>query len=130
MPKRGKIIIHQDTNVWPHELAIAKALSRFDYCVEFKPTDNTHRSADAYLNGTLFEFKSPIGTNVRSIERNIKRGRKQSSNLVISSQRMKDVQDRSIYNYLCANQERLSGISRLLFINKRGQVFDIMNKKK
>ena len=130
MPRGGKIIIRQDTNVWPHELTIAKALARVGYRVEFKLSDNTHRSADAYLNGTLFEFKSPISTNIRGIERNIKRGRKQSPNLVICSQRMKHIQDKSIINYLSTNRERLNGITRLLFVNKHGQVFDIMNKKK
>lgn len=32
--------------------------------------------------------------------------------------------------HLSTNRERLNGISRLLFVNKHGQVFDIMNKKK
>ena len=68
MTKRGKIIIHSSTNVWPHELIIAHSLAESGHIVEFIPTNNTHRSADAFVDGVMFEFKAPLGLNIACIE--------------------------------------------------------------
>ena len=130
MQNRGKIIINSTTNVWPHELFIAKCLSALGRTVEFIPANNTHRSADALIDGVVYEFKSPEGSNIRCIERNVKRSKKQSSNIIICSIRVKRIHDRSIYTFLQNNAVSFHGIDNLLFIDRNGRVFDITHKKK
>ena len=74
----------------------------------------------------VFEFKSPEGNTIKCIENNLKKAlSRQSKNVVIDSNRVKKVQDRSIRNYLIARLKRKRGIKGLLFVTKDGRVIDI-----
>ena len=57
--KKNSILIVNGVNVKPWEMHTAVALVKFGYSVTFIPSHNSLRTADAYLNNTLFEFKSP-----------------------------------------------------------------------
>ena len=123
---KGQIIIDSGANVWHHELFIASALANSGYNVRFIPAHPTARSADAYVDNTIFEFKSPEGSSVRSIERNIAKALKyQSSNIVICTARMKNIQDRSVERFLITKLRDGKGIHRLLFVTRGGKVVDI-----
>lgn len=123
---KGTITIEEGVNVWPHELHIATALANSGHSVRFIPAHNSVHSADAYVDNTIFEFKSPEGSNIRAVERNIfKAINNQSPNVVISTVRMKRVQDRSVNNYLVTNYSKMKGIKRLIFVTREGKAIDI-----
>ena len=121
-----KIVIEGGVNVWPHELHTANALIRAGYNVKFIPAHNSFTSADAYVNNVLFEFKSPEGSTVKAIQRNIVRAiNHQSANIIIDSCRMKNIQDRSIQNFLVARLREGKGIKKLFFVTRDGRLIDI-----
>ena len=123
--KSGRIIIPGNTDVWDHEMFSAKALARAGYEVRFNPRDEINQCADAYVNGVLFEFKSPTGKNIACVERNLKRGTHQSENIVITSWRIHRVQDRSICNYLKTKLKIQPTLKKVIFVNRLGEAIDI-----
>ena len=78
-----------------------------------------------YLNNTIFKFKAPEGSSIKAIERNMIRALSQSSNIVISTVRMKKIQDRSVQSFLVSRLRKGKGIKRLLFVTRDGRVIDI-----
>lgn len=129
MPKNriGKIVVESGVkNILPWEMHSAIALKEAGYIVKFVPRHDSARTADAFLDNTLFEFKSPEGSNIKCIENNLQKAlRYQSKNIVIDSCRVKNLQDRSIQSYLISRMQRKKGIKRLIFITKNGEVVDI-----
>lgn len=125
--KTGKIVVESGVkNILPWEMHSAIALKEAGYTVRFVPKHNSLRTADAFLNNTLFEFKSPEGSNIKCVENNLQKAlRYQSKNIVIDSCRIKNLQDRSIRSYLISRMKRKKGIRRLLFITRNGKVIDI-----
>lgn len=123
---KGVITIEDGANVWPHELFIAKALANAGYSVRFIPTHNSSRSADAYVDNTIFEFKAPEGSTSNAIERNlVKALNYQSPNIVISTVRMKKIRDKSAQSFLVSRLLSGKGIKRLIFVNREGKAVDI-----
>ena len=53
-------------------------------------------SADAVIDGLVWEMKAPTADNLKAVERNLKRGRWQSENIVFDCRRMKKVPDAAI----------------------------------
>lgn len=128
MGKRiGNIIIPGDANVWPHEQRTAQALARAGHDVEFvkKSKDPYATSADALIDGTLWEMKSPTASSIKAVERNLKRARWQSGNIVFDSRRMKGIPDAAIERELRKWSSELSGVSHVLFVNRHGVVIDV-----
>ncbi len=128
MGKRiGDIIIPGDVNVWPHEQRTAQALARAGYTVQFvkKSEDPYATSADALIDGVLWEMKSPTSGKLRMVERNLRRAAHQSSNIVFDSRRMKNVPDAAIERELRKWSSELSGVSHVLFVNRHGAVIDV-----
>lgn len=50
-----------------------------------KSEDPYATSADALIDGTLWEMKSPTASSIKAVERNLKRARWQSGNIVFDS---------------------------------------------
>ena len=125
--QEGKIIISKGVNnILPWEMHSAIALKEVGYIITFVPSHNSIHSADAYLNNTLFEFKSPEGSTIKCIENNLQKAlRHQSCNIVIDTLRVKKVKDRSIKNYLTNRMKRKHGINKLILITKTREVVDI-----
>mgnify|MGYP007012601967 FL=1 len=123
----GRIIIEPGVdNVLPWEMHSAIAIKKLGYTVRFMPRHNSFRSADAYINSTLFEFKSPEGTTIKCVENNLQNAlRHQSKSVVIDSLRVKNVRDRSIQNYLINRMSIKKGIKNLIFVTKTGRAIDI-----
>ena len=123
----GKIIIEPDLNVWPHELKTAEVLAASGYIVKFIPKSNIahQKTADVLIDGLIWEFKAPTADNLKAIERNLKRGRWQSPNIVFDSRRMKALPDKAILREVTKQANALSGIARLLYVNKHGQIIDV-----
>ena len=116
-------------SILPHEISTALTLAEAGYKVEFTTTNSNIKTADAYIDGQRFEFKSPEGAKIRSIEHILKKAEKQSPRIVLDSARTKKLQDKNIYSFLLkwVNSSRTIA-SRIIFINKNRGVVDIKRK--
>lgn len=123
----GRVIIPPDVNVWPHELNTADALARAGYVVEFvRKNDTPHeKTADALVDGVLWEFKAPRSSHLGAVERNLKKGRRQSKYIVFDGRRMKGIPDHAIEREVRALYMRLKNVDKVLYVNKHGQIVDI-----
>ncbi|MBQ3413348.1 hypothetical protein IJH33_00625 [Candidatus Saccharibacteria bacterium] len=82
--------------------------------------------ADCYVNNTIFEIKAPEGKTTDCIERNLRKAvDHQSPNVVLDSFRMKNIQDKSIQNFLLERLKRRHGIQRIIFVNRKREAIDI-----
>lgn len=122
----GKIITERGVRPKPHEYITAKALSDAGYIVRFVPSSKVIGMADCYINNTLFEIKAPEGKTTACVERNIRKALDhQSPNIVLDSFRMKNIQDRSVQNFLLKRLKLKHGIQRIIFVNKRRKAIDL-----
>lgn len=128
MNKQGQIIIHSDINVWPHEFKTAEALAAAGYIVEFIRRSEQPRvtSADVVIGNILWEIKAPKSSNLKAVEKNLRKAVNQSENVIFDSRRMKGIPNYAIKRELevCA-KGRIKKLRRLLFVNNNGQVIDI-----
>lgn len=123
---KGGYFVDGNANPKPHELIMAKSLAKAGYIVRFLPNPTVIGTADAHIENTIFEFKAPEGSSVKSIQRNIVKAlHHQSTSIVIATFRMKNVQDRSVQNYLITLLKTGKGIQRLMLITREGRVVDI-----
>ena len=123
--KVGKIIIPSNTHPWPHEIRVAKILSKAGHRVEFVP-EGVLGTADIYLDGTIFEIKSPRSNKANTIEHRLKDAvNSQSFNIILDSSRIKSKPDYSLKKYLTNILRRQKQIKRLIFITKQGKIIDI-----
>ena len=125
--RQGKIIIAPGLNIWPHELKTAEALAGAGYVVEFvkKSEIDFEKTADTLIDGIRWEFKSPTSDSLKAIERNLKRGRWQSENIVFDCRRMKKIPDQAIQREVRKQAQCIPGIKRVLFIDRHSKVIDI-----
>ena len=93
--------------------------------MEFIPEANL-KTPDIYLDGTMYEIKSPITNNPKKIIRNVKRALEKCPNVIIDSSRVKGLRDDAIQRTLKNKVKDLVGLKNLIFINKRGQIVDII----
>ncbi len=123
----GRVIIPPDVNLWPHELRTADALARAGHVVEFvRKNDTPHeKTADALVDGVLWEFKAPRSSHLSAVERNLKKGRWQSERIVFDGRRMKRLPDYAIEREVRTRAYRIPHIRKLLYVNKQGQIIDI-----
>ena len=102
MPRKiesGKVVVPGGVHPWQHELKVAQILADAGYNIEFIPEQNLLKTADFKIDGTEFELKSPEGSKLSAVERNLRnlrRALKQSPNIVFDSSRMPGVQDSKI----------------------------------
>ena len=122
---KGRVIIPADANPWPHEVQVAKILALAGHSIEFIPEANL-KTPDIYLDGTMYEIKSPITNNPKKITRNVKRALEKCPNVIIDSSRVKGLRDDAIQRTLKNKVKDLSGLKKLIFVNKRGQIIDII----
>jgi hypothetical protein len=129
MPKQaGKIIIPGDVNVWPHELKTAQALAATGRIVEFirKSERNREHSADVFIDSVKWELKAPTGGAMKVVERNLKKARWQSENVVFDSRRMKKIPDAAIQRELSKWLREFKEIKQILFVNRHGVVVEVI----
>ena len=120
----GKIIIPSDVNVWPHELKTAQSLSSAGFVVEFiSRNQRSHEnSADVKMDNLLWEIKAPISDKLTSIERNLRRGSKQSENIILDSRRMKRIPDEAILREVRTKAQHIKKLRRIILINRHGLI--------
>lgn len=114
-------------NVWPHEKATAKALADAGYYVEFRAPSSRKgaKSPDCFLNGVLWEMKSPRASSLKAVERNLKRGKWQSDRIIFDSRRMKGVPDAAIERELRARFDDIPEIKAIIFVGRGEKMVDI-----
>ena len=126
--KTRQIIIQSGANVWPHEMKTAEALAAAGRTVEFIRRSDEQRttSADAIIDGIVWEMKAPKASNLKAIEKNLRKALDQSNCVILDSRRMKGIPDHAIERELqaCA-AGRIKNLKRLLFVNRKAQVIDI-----
>ena len=83
------------------------------------------KSADALIDGVLWEMKAPTADNLKAIERNLKRGRWQSGSIVFDCRRMKKVPGHAIEREVRKQAFALQRIVHVKFVDKRGSAIDI-----
>lgn len=125
--KIGKIIKPGDVNVWPHEDATANTLAMYGHNVEFIRKSNRDRehSADAYIDGEKWEFKSPTARHTKTILKNLKEAKWQSDKVILDARRMKGVPNEAILREVKSAIKEVSEISELKYISKSGKLVDI-----
>lgn len=126
--QQGKIIIAPNLNVWPHELKTAEALARAGYTVEFirRSEEQRAKSADVLINGSLWEMKAPTSSNMKAVEKNLRKATKQATYVIFDCRRMKSVPENAIEREIriCVSK-RIKTLKSVLFVNRKGQVIDI-----
>ncbi len=128
MPKTGSIIIPDNVNVWPHEIHTAKVLAAAGHTVIFVKTNPMPRekSADAYIDGTRWEFKAPFVNQIRTIEKRLREASKQSENVVFDACRVKRIPDHAILRELVTQSIHIKRIRHLKFISRKHEIIDII----
>ena len=122
--KQGKIITPANRTPWPHEARVARILAAAGHTVEFLPESNLH-SPDILLDGVRYEIKSPLTNKADKLERNIKRGLKQSKNIIFDTSRIQNMRDENIKRFLIKKAKEQKQIGRLKMIDRRGTIVDI-----
>ena len=124
---QGHITIQAGVNIWPQELKTAQAFVAAGKDVEFIRRSERDRetSADAIIDGLVWEMKAPTADNLKAVERNLKRARWQSENVVFDCRRMKKVPDTAIEREVRKQASSIARIKRLRYVNKHGQIIDI-----
>jgi hypothetical protein len=127
MKRVGKVIKIGGLNVWPHEQLMADILAAAGHVVEFLPATDKKGSytPDVLLDGVRWEFKSPKSAKIDAIERNLKRGTRQSVRLVISSHRIKRLPDKAIEREITIKMRANKKLEAVKFINRHGKIIDI-----
>ena len=125
-PTTGTISYERGAKPKPHEEITAQALAHAGYNIRFIPSSKVIGRADCYINDTIFEIKSPEGKGIRCIERNLRKAASyQSTNIIVDSFRIKNLDDKSIEHFLLQQLRKRHGIQRLLFVNRHRQTIDI-----
>ena len=125
--QQADIIIDPGVNIWPQELETAQAYAMAGKSVHFVRKSNVQRerSADAIIDGILWEMKAPKADNLRAVDRNVRRALKQSKCVIIDSRRMKHVTDMQVERKLRSLAAELRSLQRLQFVNRKREVVDI-----
>lgn len=121
MNQHGEIIIRDGAQPWPHEIKTAEALAAAGYVVIFTTKSQIlyDKSADALIDGVLYEMKSPTSSHLSVVDKNINKALSQSCNIVFDSKRMKNVKDYQVIHELNKSIDERSKIKSLLFVDKK-----------
>lgn len=124
---QGKIIIAPGINLWEQEYETAQALAMAGLTVEFirRSEESRRTSADAMINGFVWEMKAPKADNARAIDRNLRRALHQSPNIIFDSHRMRKLPDVVIERELRKHAREMRSIKHLWFVNRRREIIDI-----
>jgi len=83
------------------------------------------KSPDILIDSEAWEMKSPKSIKLAAVERNLKKAYHQSKNIVLDSQRMGGLPDKSIQRELIKQLQLTKGIKKLLFVNRKRETIDI-----
>lgn len=123
----GNITIPANCDVWPHEMRTAKALAAAGYDVAFVQcvSGDKVKTPDIQMDGVLWEMKCPETSQLKSLQRVLRRASQQSPNVLIDSARMKGVGDQAVERELRRLKPLVRAVRRLILVNKARDVIDL-----
>lgn len=128
----GNIIIHPDTNVWPHEMRTAKAFASRGHDVFFPEVDDNdyHNSPDAVIFDLIWEMKSPRSPKMSKVLKVVREAVHQSPNVIYDSQRIKNLTDAQVERELRRIAPMLKALKNLIFVNRKRRITVIKQTQK
>lgn len=125
--RQGNITAPSSLNIQSHEMDTARAIADAGHDVTFvhRSWGNRVTSADVVIDGVVWEMKSPQASDRKAIERNLRKACKQSTSIILDSQRMKGASDQEIEKRLRGICPHIKAIRRLRFINRERRIIDI-----
>ena len=126
--RKGKVTIPPGADVWPHELETARALASAGRDVEFLRRTEGHqvKSADVSIDGATWEMKAPKTSDVRRLERVVRRASQQSPNVVVDTARSPRMGDAAAERELRRIAPLNRRLRRLVLVTKARRVIDIL----
>lgn len=124
----SRIIIDAGANIWPHEMATARALASAGFEVRFicrREGQHVH-TPDILIGGHEWEIKSPQSSNPRALQRNLRKALHQADRVIIDSVRIKGVPDSSVERELRKLSSSMRRLRNLKFVTKHRTVIDIL----
>jgi hypothetical protein len=119
----GRIDVSRSGSLHPHELDTAQRLMRAGHHIEFLPPSGTSRTPDVEMDGVGWELKSPTGSGKETIVQEVRRGRGQSSRLVIDLARTPLSVEAALAQVDQALR-RYDGIEAIRIITRDGQLIE------
>ena len=128
MAKIGKLI-RNGTKFYGREEESVNYLLSKGYNIELiKPSHTTkNKNPDIWLNGKIWEIKTPITDNKNTLERKITKGGRQSENLLIDLRFIK-LNEKEAINILTNKFQKSRRVKNLLLITK-DHLLVITNRK-
>lgn len=129
MKNKKGILKRNNTFFYGHEEEGVDFLLSLGFDIELIQPSNTqgNKNPDIWMNGKIWEIKTPISDNLNTIERKITKGGKQSENLIIDLRFIKANEDKSIK--VLTNRFRQSRrVKNLLIISKK-RGLEVISKK-
>ena len=125
----GKIIEPPKANIRKHERQTAEALASAGFIVEFvvRSTLDNAKTPDVLVDGVYWEIKSPKTDKLRQILYNLKKAKQQSKHIIIDTQRIKGIPDKSVLRFLKNVLKEHKDIKNLWVIDKHRKVIDVMS---
>jgi contact-dependent growth inhibition (CDI) system CdiA-like toxin len=106
-----------------HELETAGFFANMGKDVEFLPPSRTKgsKTPDIKMDGVLWEIKSPVGKSKNTIFNALRRGVKQSANVIIDL-RLAKVSDERAVKDLELSISRVKSVKRVMLITKAAKI--------
>lgn len=125
--KSGKVIVPAGTSIWPHEMRCARTLAAAGHNIEFlTPIEGPKiKTADLIMDNIRWEIKSPESSNLKSLQRVLRRAGLQSPNVIIDTTRATKLSDSAILRELKRLFPMTKSVRRLVVVTKNGDVIDI-----
>jgi hypothetical protein len=129
MKQKGTVIIPDGIKPYPepHEIRVAEILAAQGKSVMFVRPNTAYKAKtyDIIIDGVQWEIKSPLGNSRKNtIIKQLKRGQKQSLNIIIDATRTK-LDDVMIEKQIRASFEDHKTIRQVIMITKHKQVIVI-----
>ena len=124
---RGRVTVPASANIWPHELRCAKAIASAGHCVEFLARMEGYKvkTPDLVVDGVMWELKSPETSNLKSLQRVLRRAGSQSRNVIIDTTRATKLSDAAIEKELRRLLPLTKSVKRIIMVAKGGNIVDI-----
>ncbi len=126
---KSGVLRTNNVRLQPHELATVEFLLRLGYNIELIIPSYTpnNKNPDFFMEGVLWESKSPMGKRVDVVERAFKKALSQSANVVIDLRRTSIPTVRSI-TVLKRVFDTSCRVKKLLIITREKELVDMCKR--
>jgi hypothetical protein len=124
--KAGKIIIPNNLYPEKHELATANVFTKLGKDVEFISPNRAKgsKTPDIRIDNKLWEMKCPQGSSKNTIYNALKRGVKQSKNIIIDL-RVTKIPDEHAKKYVQNSKSKVKSLKVVILITKSGKIIEL-----